>query len=467
MVNKVDLIGLSGFPLVKPGDEVAEFIIQSIHENSINLENGDIIVIAQSIISKSLGRIINLKDIKPSKNAIDLYNRMISKSRNQGLPIKSPELIQAILNESREVLETEHVMIVETNHGFICANAGIDKSNVEGEDNVSLLPIDADNEAETIRNTIRDVLKKKVAVIITDSFGRPFRLGSVGVAIGVAGISPLLDKRGSKDLFGNKLSSTIIGQIDNIAAAAQLIMGEADEGLPVVIIKGYQFDLTENVSIKSILRQKGLDLFRSNKGDDILKEIIRTRRSYKLNFSSKIVDKNIIKECIDTARWAPSAHNTQPWIYVILDKTELRRTVIEKMNEKLADDLIKDGKSDEFIRKKILKTRRNFLNAPFLILLCLNEQELIGNLDPEHNKNEYIMGVQSVSASIMCFLLALESKGLSSCWYCAPLFTPNILVESLKLNECYKPMAFVTIGYPENIQKVPHRKDLSDIIYEI
>lgn len=262
--NYIELIGVRNIPIIKNGDNIAEKIVKSLKKDDIVLQDKDILVIAQSIVSKSNGRIKNLDDVTPSEEAKKIYNEMKPKAEKAGIPLKSPSLIQVILDESKEVLRIEHVLIVETkDHGFVCANAGVDQSNVEGDNNVTLLPKNPDNDAEKIRREIKNLANKDVATIISDSFGRPFRVGSVGAAIGVAGLSPILDKRGCKDLFGYELQTTIIGHADNLASAAQLVMGESNEGVPVVVIRGYDFEMKEGSSIQPIIREVKIDIFRS------------------------------------------------------------------------------------------------------------------------------------------------------------------------------------------------------------
>jgi len=467
MRGKIDMFGVENIPLIKPDDDIPLIIFNTLTKNSISLEDGDIVIIAQTIISKSLGRLRNLGDIIPSQGAIDLYNKMAPLIRKNNLPDKSPELIQAILDESRQVLKAEHVMIVETNHGFICANAGIDKSNVGEGDVISLLPLDSDQEAEKIRISLQNLTKKKIAVVISDSFGRSFRLGAVGVALGVSGISPILDKRGSKDLYGKELQSTIIGQIDNLTSAAQLIMGEANEGLPVVIVRGYEYSIMEKSSITKILRKSEIDLFRKKRKNGNFETILKSRRSYKSEFNDKEVSINLIEDCIDVARWAPSAHNGQFWRYSIIEKGKIREILIEKMNSKLKEDLIQEGKSDNYVFRKINKTRNQFLNSPYLILLCMDSHDLKTNSDSARDFNEYIMGVQSISASATYLLLAFENKGVSACWYCAPLFAKKIIKEVLKLPSSFVPMAFFTVGYSTKTTQKPYRKELKDVIFKI
>jgi len=467
MAPKIEIIGLKGIPLINPGDNISHIIFENLKNNKINLENGDIFVIAQTIISKSEGRIVNLDNIKPTEEAFEIYQKITPKAKERGIPIKEPELIQAILEESQEILKIEHVIITETKHGFVCANAGIDKSNIEGERCVALLPKNPDAVAENIRQELKKLTNKDVAVIISDSFGRPFRIGAIGVALGISGIRAVLDKRGSTDLFGHKLETTIIGQADNLASAAQLIMGETNEGLPIILIRGYKFESYEKASVSNILREKNIDLFREMLTDKKLTEFLKKRRSYKLKFDSKEIKIDLIKECIDLARWAPNAHNAQAWRYIILEKGAKREFLIYNMNKKLREDLIEDGKSEVFINNKINNTRSQFLEAPILVILCLEEHDLETYSDNKRNQSEFIMGVQSISASATYLLLAFEIKSLAASWYCAPLFTKDIVQKALNLPDSLNPMAFFTVGYPLKTIKAPKRKKLNDIIYNL
>ena len=328
-MSDINLIGVKNVPFIQKGDNIANIIVKSLKNDGIFLKEGDVIVIAQSIVSKSQGYVKDLKKIIPSKQAHQIYEKIKAKSKGFEVSTKSPELIQAIIDESKDIIKTEHVIIVETLHGFICANAGIDKSNIEGQDKVTLLPEDPDKDAEEIRMNIKELTNQNVAVIISDSFGRPFRRGAVGIAVGISGIDAVLDMRGSKDLFGRTLETTIVGQIDNLASAAQLIMGEADEGLPIVIIRGYKFEFSEQSNIKHILRDKSTDVFRTVDEEQIIASHLKSRRSYKFDFKSEKVDRTIIEECIDIARYAPSAHNYQHWRYIILEKNPIRKLLIE------------------------------------------------------------------------------------------------------------------------------------------
>ena len=214
------------------------------------MEDGDIIVIAETLISKLEGNILKKEDIKPSKEAIELAQKLG----------KEPEIMQVILDEAKEIVKIGNGFIItETKHGFVCANSGVDESNVNG---IKPLPKNPDESAEKIRKEIEKITKKKVGVIISDSVGRPFRKGAVGIAIGVSGILALWDRKGEKDLFGRELKTTEVAIADELASMANVVMGEADEGIPVVIIRGANVPFG-NGRGKDLIRPKEEDVFRN------------------------------------------------------------------------------------------------------------------------------------------------------------------------------------------------------------
>lgn len=248
---------LQQIPLVCPGDNLADLLLSSLQTARINLEDGDILVVAQKIVSKAQGRLVNLCTITPSKEAVELAKRSD----------KDPRLVELIIRESREVLRVRPgTIIVEHKLGFICASAGIDHSNVLGKDGnpddwVLLLPEDPDRSALEIRRNIKVATGSRIGVLIIDSHGRAWRIGTIGMAIGISGIPGVVDKRGWKDLFGYRLKITIVAAADELAAAASLVMGEAAEGNPAVHVRGFPYQLRES-SLKELIRNKENDLFR-------------------------------------------------------------------------------------------------------------------------------------------------------------------------------------------------------------
>ncbi|MCS7116265.1 MAG: coenzyme F420-0:L-glutamate ligase [Nitrososphaerota archaeon] len=247
---KVEIIGVKGIPEVHQGSELAKLIIDSIERMGMKLQDGDIIVVTQKIVSKAEGRLIRIDDITPSKFAIRIGK----------LLKKDPRLVEVILNESKRIVKMARgVIIVETKHGFVCANGGVDQSNIP-KGFVSLLPVNPDRSAKRIRDTIKRLLGVDVAVIISDTFGRPWREGHVDVAIGVAGLKPFIDYRGQKDTFGYELRVTMMAIADELASAAELVMGKLNN-VPVAIIRGYPYPKGEG-SARELVRRASKDLFR-------------------------------------------------------------------------------------------------------------------------------------------------------------------------------------------------------------
>ncbi len=259
------LTPLANIPLIRQGDDLADILVAGLGESNIALEDNDIIVLAQKIVSKAEGRMVNLATVTPSKRAIELARQAE----------KDPRVVELMLQESAEVLRVRvGTIVVEHRLGFVCANAGIDHSNVgsprsdnfshltpRGDDHVLLLPTDPDQSSRAIREKIESKTGKKIGVMIIDSHGRAWRIGTVGVCIGLSGIPAVVDERGWQDLFGYTLRVTVVGVADELAAAASLVMGQAAEGTPAVHVRGFPYPLREG-SLKELIRPKEQDLFR-------------------------------------------------------------------------------------------------------------------------------------------------------------------------------------------------------------
>ena len=251
------LTSLKHIPLIRHGDNLADIIVKALQENTIALEVDDILIIAQKIVSKAEGRTVNLARVTPSSRAVELAKKTEKDAR----------LVELILQESNEVIRTRlGTIIVEHKLGFVCANAGIDHSNVAGPGNateelVLMLPEEPDRSAQTIRQQIESQTGKRIGILIIDSHGRAWRNGTVGIAIGIAGLPGLQDLRGKPDLFGFTLRITQVGVADELAAAASLVMGQASEGTPVVHVRGFPYPRREG-SLQELLRPKEQDLFR-------------------------------------------------------------------------------------------------------------------------------------------------------------------------------------------------------------
>ena len=251
------LTPLLNIPLIRHGDDLADIIVAGLRDTEIALEDGDILVLAQKIVSKAEGRMINLATVTPSEHAISLAAQAD----------KDPCIVELMLHESNEVLRVRvGAIIVEHKLGFICANAGIDHSNVAGagdskEEFVLLLPENPDRSATEIRSKLEAASAKRIGILIIDSHGRAWRNGTVGVTIGISGIPGVADLRGQLDLFGYTLRITQVGAADELAAAASLMMGQASEGTPVVHVRGFPYALREG-SLRELIRPKDQDMFR-------------------------------------------------------------------------------------------------------------------------------------------------------------------------------------------------------------
>ena len=244
------VIGLRGIPIVQPDDDIAELIVAAASEQGVSLDDGDVIAVTQRIVSRAEHQLRRLDEFEPSPFAVDYATRMD----------KDPRLVEAVLRESTRVIrQVGGVLITETKHGFKCANAGVDGSNVGGEEFVSLLPVDPDASCERIRAGIAERTGADVAVVMTDTFGRPWRHGQTNIAIGVAGMLPFRDYVGENDMDGRELRVTTICVADQIAGTSELVMGKSD-GIPVAIIRGYDYPRGDG-SASEIVREMELDLF--------------------------------------------------------------------------------------------------------------------------------------------------------------------------------------------------------------
>jgi len=254
-MDQVTLTALPNIPLIQRGDDLAAIILRGLRDADIALADGDVLVLAQKIVSKSEGRMVRLRDVMPSPHALEL-------AQQSG---KDARFCEVVLWDTREIVRVrEGLIIVETRRGWVCANAGIDRSNVaphDADEWVLRLPEDADRSARELRERLRIETSRAVGIIVNDTHGRAWRNGAVGVAIGVAGLPAVEDLRGRADLFGYHLQVTTVGLADQIASAASLLQGQADEGRPIVHMRGVPRSRGEG-SAREIVRRKETDLFR-------------------------------------------------------------------------------------------------------------------------------------------------------------------------------------------------------------
>jgi coenzyme F420-0:L-glutamate ligase/coenzyme F420-1:gamma-L-glutamate ligase len=252
MVDRIQIIPLHGLPLIKEGDNIAQMIVNAAEKQETPVQDGDVIVITHVMVSKAEGNIINLDTIQPSE-----FAKTIAKRTE-----KDPALVEVVLREAKSIARMGNGNIItETKHGWYCANSGVDRSNVSGERNVAPLPVDPDKSAAGVRKKIRETIGKDVAVIVSDTHGRPLRDGEINVAVGVAGFKPIRDRRGEKDLYDYTLRVKRTAIADELASAAELVIGQANEGIPAAIIRGYQYPKSEDAKATELIRPKEKELF--------------------------------------------------------------------------------------------------------------------------------------------------------------------------------------------------------------
>jgi coenzyme F420-0:L-glutamate ligase/coenzyme F420-1:gamma-L-glutamate ligase len=251
-MNKIQIIAIKGMPIIKVGDNIAELICSAAEVQGVTLQDEDILVVTHCIVSRAEGNIVDLDTVAPSE-----FARRIASEYG-----KDPALVETVLRESKRIVRMGGGnLITETRHGFICANSGVDRSNVLGDRNVALLPKDPDSSADTIRQEVKRLTGSDVAVIISDTHGRPLRMGEINVAIGLAGMKPIRDRRGEKDLFGYVLTVKQTAIADELSSAAELVIGQASEGIPAAIIRGYKYPKSEDSSATQLVRPNEKDLF--------------------------------------------------------------------------------------------------------------------------------------------------------------------------------------------------------------
>lgn len=252
----IELIAIENFPIIKEGDDLTRIIGDSLEDNDITLDDDDVLVLAETVVSKAEGNVIKIEDVQVTHEALEI-------SQKSG---KDPRQCQIILDNSVDIIRcNEGLIITETPHGFVCANSGVDNSNCE-DGFVTPLPVNPDKSATEIKRYLDKRFNVNTRIIISDTHGRAWRVGAIGVAVGVSGLHPCTDFRGSYDLYGNELMSTIEATADELASAASLLMGQSDSGICLVLIRGYDSSLSKceinESSISEIVRDKSIDAFR-------------------------------------------------------------------------------------------------------------------------------------------------------------------------------------------------------------
>jgi coenzyme F420-0:L-glutamate ligase/coenzyme F420-1:gamma-L-glutamate ligase len=345
----------------------------------------------------------------------------------------------------RVVAARGRTRIVETRSGLVMANAGVDTSNID-KDTIALLPADPDASARQIRDGLRRLCGADVSVIVTDTFGRPWRQGLTDVAIGVAGMAAMRSHIGAVDDYGNELGMTEMAEADELAGAAELVAGKLS-GVPVVIIRGYEALPDDGRGAQALIRAAGDDLFRVGATEAFeagLQAAVAHRRTVR-TFSAEAVDPADVDAAIADAITAPAPHHTKPWRFVVVD--ELRAHFLAAMREAWISDLRSDGFDDDSIERRL--RRGDVLHrAPVLVVPCLLTDGAHDYPDAARSSAEKRMFLVSGGAAVQNLLVALAARGLGSCWVSSALFCPDVVRRVLDLPSGWQPLGTIGIGYP-------------------
>ena len=405
----IEVLPVEGLPEVRPGDDLAAMLTTALR--TVGVREGDVVAVTSKIVSKAEGRLV-----------------------------RGEARTEAVVHETvRVVARRGDLVIAETAHGFVCANAGVDASNVDAG-SLALLPLDPDASARSLRAKLEAALGLAgLGVVITDTFGRAWRTGVVNVAIGCDGLPALVDLRGRVDDRGHRLEATEVALADEVAAASGLAMAK-DARVPAAIVRGVDRLNGDDSSARTLVRPPETDLFRSSP-----LQALHDRRTTRV-FGSYAVSTDALEEAVRAACTAPAPHHTRPWKFTVLTSQAARRGYLAAMAAAWRADLRSDGTSDDVIERRLAGSDAVLGAAPALIVPWLTLEASHNYGDAERSGAERDMFMLSGGAAIQTLLLALSAQGLASCWISSSIFCREEARDALGMDEAWLALGTVACG---------------------